>query len=246
MKPVKSLFCALVACWWMAGPAWSAPVANSALEFSGVQGQDAWTYGFFNLTAKGSAYTPADFVRFDTFNNVANLWQASAGQVGSQNNEFLSINQVGGHPTGITPDLQDSIIWAIRRYTSEVSGPILIDFDLHKQNINFSGGVTGHILIDGVEVFNARIFGTDGIGQQGSILRTVSVGSVIDFAIDPVGFATIRDIAESTRSDGSVFSSVISTAAVPEPGSAAVVGLGLVLLASTRRTQQRMHVNAST
>ena len=185
-------------------------------------------------------------MQFDTFSGVANRWQASAGQVGSQNNEFQSINQVGGHPTGITPDLQDSIIWAVRRYTSEVGGPILIDFDLRKENTNFSGGVTGHIFIDGVEIFNAMIFGTDGVGQQGSISRTVNVGSVIDFAIDPVGFTTSRDIAESTRSDGSVFSAIIFTATVPEPGSAALAGLAILLLAWTRRARQRTSVHAGT
>ena len=51
----------------IAGPALAVPIADSQAEFSGVQGQDSWSYGFFNLTAKGSAYAAGDFVAFDSF-----------------------------------------------------------------------------------------------------------------------------------------------------------------------------------
>ena len=101
------------------GIASAVPIADSFSEFSTIQGQDSWSYGFFNAgAAPGAAYTSGAFVAFDTFNVGSNRWEASAAQIGDQNNDFLSLDAAGGHPTGIGPDAQDSIIWAVRRYTS--------------------------------------------------------------------------------------------------------------------------------
>ena len=224
----------------IAGPALAVPIADSQAEFSGVQGQDSWSYGFFNLTAKGSAYAAGDFVAFDSFDAGGLRWVASDGQVGANNNDFLSINQAGGHPNGLGPSSQDSIIWAMRRYTSEVSGPISIDFDLHKANtINRAGGgITGHIFVDGVEIFSALIDNADGVGLQQSILRGVNVGSLIDFAIDPHGSTPLAgtDGLDSARADGSHFSAVIERATIPEPSTALLLAASLFAVWRTKRT----------
>lgn len=238
MNRITKFLSAALACIGLAAPATAVPIANSVTEYSGVQGQDAWSYGFFNLTAKGGAYTTGDFVAFDTFD--AGTWRASDGQTGSNNNDFLSINSIGGHPNGLGPSPQDASIWAIRRYTSEVSGLVKIDFDLHKVNIFNSGGggITGHLFVDGIEVFNALIGNTDDIGIQSSIFATVNVGSLIDFAIDPVGNLPLtgNDGVGSARADGSHFSAIIGTGEVPEPGSALLMGAALLVLVASRRT----------
>lgn len=215
----------------MASPARSAPVADSIGDFSGVQGQDGWTYGYFDTTANG-AYSVGGFVEFALFDVMENRWKASDGQVGAQNNVYLSLDSVGGHPNGIGPDDQDANIWAVRRYTSEVAGPVRVDFDLHKvntQNLN-AGGITGHVFVDGVERFTQFIANDDGLGVQGSLFLDVVVGTRIDFAIDPTGLPTNRDGPQSARADGSQFSALIVTRGVAEPGGAALVVLALAVL----------------
>ena len=236
---LKSLSAALLAL-MLGSPVSAAVIANSSLEYSNVQGQDAWSYGFFNLTAKGSAYAPGDFTRFDTFDVLRQSWIPSAAQVGATNIEFLNTNQLGGHPNGIGPGAQNSVIWAMRRYTSEVNGTVAIDFDLHKLNtINpQGGGITGHIFVDGVEVFNGIIANADGVGVQATVLRSVHIGSLIDFAIDPRGLVPLQgnDGLDSARADGTIFTAVLRDGIVlPEPPTALLVALPLLLGALKRR-----------
>lgn len=217
-------------------------IANSVTEFSNVQGADNWTYGFFDNTSL-IGYQPGGFTQFDTFDS--NSWKASNTLVpssgpGIENNFFLNINAAGGHPTGTGILGQNRLLWAMRRYTSEVAGLIQIDFDLRKLNFTNSdaGGITGRIFVDGQSILDQFIANADGIGIQSSILVSVGVGSNIDFAIDSLGVRSTRDSdPRSPRADGSHFSAVISqVTTVPEPSSACVVlGLTAVLLVSRRR-----------
>ena len=210
-------------------------IADSLSEFSSTQGQDSWRYGFFNAgAAPGAAYTSGDFVAFDTFDVAATRWAASAAQVGSQNNIFLSLDSAGGHPNGIGPDAQDSIIWAVRRYTSEVAGVIDLNYHLRKRNISNpnGGGITGHIFVDGVELLDQFIANLDGIGTQGVLSVAVNVGTLIDFAIDPTGTTSARDPSiHNARADGTDFTARILTHEISEPDTgwlvlASCLGIG--------------------
>jgi hypothetical protein len=222
-------------------PVSAAVIANSIGEFSGVQGQDNWFYGFYNQGTVGGlphGYTAGSFAQFDTFSTT---WTSSDAQVGANNNDFLNLNANGGHPNGL--DLgQDRLIWAVRRYVSEVSGLIDITFDLRKINVEnpLGGGITGRIFIDGVEVDTRFIQNRDGAGVQATITRNVAVGSFIDFAIDPTSNnPPAGESAFSARADGSHFSAVISSpAAVPEPTSCVLFAAGLLLLARTSVRQR--------
>jgi hypothetical protein len=238
----RPLFAALLAV-ALAGietPAQAAPVADSIGDFSATQGGGGWSYGYFDTTANG-AYVSGGFVEFAVFSALDNRWEASEAQVGAQNNVYLSIDPLGGHPNGIGPDAQDANIWAVRRYTSEVDGPVRVDFDLHKINIlnTNAGGITGHIFVDGVEVFSRFIANGDGAGVASSLFLNVVQGTLIDFAIDPTGVATSRDGTQSARADGSQFSARVELRALPLPGSAWLLLLGVAgirLAARPRRS----------
>lgn len=232
----------LLVCLFILGstvPASAGVIANSVVEFSGVQGQDSWFYGFYNQGTTGGSphgYTVGGFTAFDSF--AVAIWQASDAQVGANNNDFLNLNADGGHPTGL--DLgQTSLIWAVRRYQSEVAGEVDIAFDLRKINVlnTLGGGITGRIFVDGFEVYTQFIKNMDGIGVQGIITASVSIGSKIDFAIDPTSANPPQNQSPfSARADGSHFSAKISTHVVPEPTSLAVLCTGcLALLVSRRR-----------
>ena len=49
------------------------------------------------------------------------------------------------------------------------------------------GGVTGRIFVDGRQTFTRFIANLDSIGVRGSMTANVTVGSFIDFAVDPMG-----------------------------------------------------------
>ena len=132
-------------------PAQAALVADSVAEFSGTQGADGWSYGYFNHTALG-AYSTGGFNAFAVYDAGLERWQASDAQVGAANNVYLTTSRLGGHPNGVGPDAQDAAIWAMRRWVSDVDGPVRLDFDLRKLNTNpASGGITGHVFVDGVD-----------------------------------------------------------------------------------------------
>ena len=225
----------------------AAPIADSIADFSNVQGQNGWFYGFFNQGPNNSlAYSPGGFQNFTTFGVVgAGVWGASNAQVGAQNNVYLSLDANGGHPNGIGPDAQDSIIWAVRRYTSSSAGLFDLGYLLRKRNISNpnGGGITGHIFVDGVELLDQFIANLDGVGVQDILTVSLNAGSFIDLAIDPTGLATQRDASiHAARADGTDFSATLSvhTTALPEPGTlalvlAALAGLSLTGLSARRR-----------
>ena len=218
----------------------AAQVADSAIDFSDTQGAGGWFYGIYNQGATGGqphGYTPQDFVEFDQFDVGSQRWISSDGQVGPQNNDFLHLDALGGHPTGLGPELQDSIIWAVRRYLVPSSGLARIEVDLRKENIANprGGGITGRIFVDGLEILTQLIENADGVGVSPVLVAPVSAGSTIDFAIDPTGITPIEgsDGVFSARADGSVFDARI--AIVPEPGGCLLLFAALIATLSSRR-----------
>ncbi len=237
----RHLVCVVL--WLAAGMAQAVPIANSIADFSAVQGQNGWLYGFFNQGVDNTrAYTTGGFEEFKTFGVVdPGVWGAEAGQVGgAQNNVYLGLGSATGHPTGLAPpDQQDRIIWAVRRYVSEVAGDIDIRIDLRKQNTNTSaGGVTGRVFVDGAEVYQQFVETDDDIGFKRTLVRNVALGSLIDFAIDPLGLATTNgngDGIYSPRSDGTFFSALISPHVVPIVPTFLLMIAGLLGLIASRR-----------
>ncbi len=219
------------------------PFADSQADFSDTQGQANWFYGFIDRggpTPTATAYDPdTDFVPFDLFDAPAQRWEATDAILPAQNIAFLSINQDGGHPSGIGPSGQDSVIWATRRYVSDMDGLIDIAFDLRKENISEprGGGIIGRIFVDGVEVFTQPIANDDATGVQGVLWHPVTIGTRIDFAIDPTGTSPGSDSDFSARADGSIFSAQISqsVAMIPEPLTTTLTLLSATALTLTTR-----------
>ena len=230
---LASLLLSVAAC-----AAQAAPIANSIADFSNVQGQNGWFYGFFNQGVDGSTpYTTGAFENFTTYGVVGpDVWGASDAQVGAQNNVYLGLGAATGHPTGLAPpDTQDRIIWAVRRYVSEVAGDVDIAIDLRKENVNPNGGgITGRVFVDGVEVYSQFVAATDGAGFQTTLVQNVALNSLIELAIDPLGVAINLDGIYSPRADGTFFSAVISPHAVPVAPTFLLVIGGLMGLVASR------------
>jgi hypothetical protein len=225
------------------GSAHGAIVADSIAEFSNIQGQDNWTYGVFIAGTDPSALTPyttAGFQNFDNFDIAENNWLASSTLVGARNNTFLNLGAEGGHPTGLGPGDQDTIIWTMRRYASEVDGLYDLNIDLKKTNVvnPSGGGITGRIFVNGTEVFTQIIANDDNVGVQLKLLVDLEVGSLIDFAIDPTGITPTSgsDNIYSARADGSHFAAIIGTPmGVPLPGALFFLAPALGILRAVAR-----------
>jgi len=237
MNRVRHRWLMLVLMIGLGSPAWCAPLADSIADFSGAQGQDHWFYGFYDQGVVGGlphGYSTNGFIELGIFSDDPSVprWTASDLQVGAQNNVFLSVDALGGHPTGIGPGDQDHLIWAVRRYQSPVNGLIDISIDLKKLNVvnPGGGGITGRVFVDGAEVFTQLIDNIDAVGVQRTLRANVAIGSFIDFAIDATGITpgAGSDGIYSARADGSQFSAVI--AIVPEPSSLLMLSIGGVAL----------------
>ena len=191
-------------------PAKAAQIAYSVADFSSVQGQKNWYYGYFEKgLPSGPGYTPDDFELLDRYvpNVDPNLtrWPLTPPP-GESYGGYPWIRPTGSHPAGIGPAPQEEIIWSVLRYRSPVSGLITIAYDLGKINTTVprGGGVTGRIFVDGRQTFSRFIANLNSIGVRGSITANVKVGSFIDFAVDPLGIKPLvgADSIYSARADG--------------------------------------------
>ena len=112
---------------------------------------------------------------------------------------YTSLNSNGGHPNGtITSGGRQAVEhWAVRRWISDVIGQVIVTGNIAKADTVGSGtGISGHIFLDNTEVFTQHIATADGIGVNYSLLLNVTVGTTIDFAIDPF---QSNDLNDSTR-----------------------------------------------
>lgn len=183
-------------------------IGDSAAEFSGVQGQDNWFYGYYNKTSdKTSGYQPEDFTPFPNgigSHSAANYWNGNSWKWFNGDPPWTEIGQTYIRPNGINSGAEH---WAIRRWISPVSGAITIQWHLVKQESG-GNGVTARVLQNGFQKDFAVIGGKDVIGvTKTNTIVDVLAGDRIDFALAPAGQASSTD----DTADGSFLSATIYT-----------------------------------
>ena len=177
-------------------------ITDSLTSFSGEQGQDGWSYGWYNqrldVEESNGVYDVTDFEEFlndgsdlieidpDFWEDSENHWNGNQWDLVDNNaagsGPWTAISPQGGHPAA-NGQTDNEVQWAVRRWTSDVDGEIRVSGSL--MNVSANGdGTVGRIFVDGEEVWSAV---TDGVAETFSELITVSEGSVVDFAIDADG-----------------------------------------------------------
>ena len=172
------------------------PVADSVEDFSGTQGLNGWTYGYWNESedADGTYDQAADFRLFSSFGNdringlsshseftTGELWFLEDGRY------FTSLWAEGGHPRG-SMDLGSyarADHWVVRRWTSTVSGRIEISGHAGKVmpwGENWIGSTRFLVVAGGERIHEAEV---DDGGQEYSVTATVEAGTPVDFLIGP-------------------------------------------------------------
>ena len=215
-------------------------LADSRLEFSGTQGADGWSYGWYAgediAAAPGfAAVNTAGFQTFSYYASGTGWWthdaaSASSGSGGSP--FFLTVvTEEAMHANAPIPGSQevgDSIRWASRRWTSEISGTIDILGHVAKadQGSLLGDGADAYIVVDGISVYHYGVEVGDYEGASFNLSVAVSEGSTVEFIVGA---------RESGLFDAVNFRSEIYGAPVPTPGALALLGAGGLLAGRRRR-----------
>lgn len=148
---------------------------------SGTQGEASWYYGYFNETTDtDGGYSIDDFRPFAPDDYVGVVWDWPDNSA----NTLIGIQNMVTNGTD-----NGQIHWPVRRYISETTGTLSIDWKLVKSGLAKGGnGVTGRLYHNGVAVDTITLGGldTNGITRNTSI-PNVRAGDMIDFALDPRG-----------------------------------------------------------
>lgn len=156
-------------------------VADSVAEFSSVQGQDGWFYGYI----RPGDPTPA-------FTLLPSFSEGHWHQTGFTH--WTSIYATHTHPNGDNGGwLAAQEEWAVRRWVSDVEGTFLIE-GIFGGGGSGSGFSAARVVVDGdIALSLPRQFNR--ASTYWSVTVSLSVGSTVDFVHDPAG----DDGADLTR-----------------------------------------------
>ncbi len=215
---------------------------QSGNEFSGIQGQDGWSYGYWDVTADatpGYDHT-TDMTLFpggagmgawsDTQHWTGSAWDFNPVGAGTGNPPWTVITNGSMHPNDSDPGPAHA---AVLRYTIEsATEPNLIISGFFNNTSPSGDGTTGRIFFNGLEVYSAVTNGTtDNLGG-GVFISGISNGDIIDFVVD-VGPNPLSPTADG--SDGTGYGFTLDTTTIPEPAAACLVSLGIGALLLRRR-----------
>eukprot|EP00210_Caulerpa_lentillifera_P009618 g9175.t1 len=181
--------------------------ADSRADFSTIQGENNWYYGYYN-----GPFDSSDFVE---------MTEIAVNSLGEQfwridSSILTKLYEYGGHASATQPNgppLRENQ-WAVRRWISEVEGNVIIEgrlADLHGLSGNNGNGVAGHIFVDGKEVWSGSVENADFDGINYSINVSLEKGSVVDFAIDSLG----NDWSDTTLFTSTIFTDDVGVANIP-------------------------------
>jgi hypothetical protein len=177
-------------------------VADSISGFSGEQGANGWSYGYWDRTADTdhsySQTTDFQLLRHfgsDPINQVSNHPDFTTGKLWTLQDGlyYTALWAEGGSANGTTKLAPQAKVehWAVRRWLSAVNGPVTISG--HAAKILDWGDVDSgqaRIVVDGTTVFSAPTHrrGTNSAdivmrGTNYSVNVTVHIGSLVDFLI---------------------------------------------------------------
>jgi hypothetical protein len=207
------------------GVAWAGGSSlDSIAEFSGVQGQDGWQYGYYTVPGDAASFVELPVFELGQYQDpyptitVGNWW--SYGQPDTY--PLLWAN--GGHPKDRSSYANFDDNWAVRRWTSGAEGTL--DLTVTYQRADPFGNVEVSVIVEGQSKWAARTGSTE---SQKTLHLPVSLGSHVDFTMDALGFQD----NDSTR-----FWASGTVSAVPEPTKAWMLLLSLLCLPAALRLRQ--------
>lgn len=196
-------------------------VADSVAEFSNVQGENGWYYGYFRKSGDSGGYDPdTDFRQLPQNDPYAGTWSLDNTRF------YTGMDADQQHGNASVSSREDIEHWAIRRWVSDVSGTFTISGMVREDKKVGRGddGVIAQILINGEEVFSRDIAPEDQTALAYSVLANLEVGDVVDFVMQP---------GVTDHYDCPFFTGTITV--IPEPGTFGLLAVGGVALFRRRR-----------
>ncbi|GAG54289.1 unnamed protein product, partial [marine sediment metagenome] len=164
-------------------------IANSVTEFSDIQGEGNWYYGYYDGDS-AFPYSNNDFAQFPNYGITEHGGFPEHWYI-DDSLYWTALWENGGHTNAAVDNsggILDEEHWAVRRWVSGIEGQVRIAGNLAKIHGGYSGdGIMGYILVDGDEVWSQYIAGYDTVGVNYSVNVAVNIVSLIDFAIAPNG-----------------------------------------------------------
>ena len=166
------------------GPGDGEQIASSQDEFSQFQNRDRWRYGYWDAAEdENGVYETNEFESFvwsglTTITNF-NHWDGTKWDLAADpKTPNTELTAEGGTPSGVN---SGGVQYAVRRWTSEVDGAVLLHGRI--ENLDGSGdGVVARVFVDGEEVYYRAV---NGVGVDYQVVASVQDGSKVDFVIDP-------------------------------------------------------------
>lgn len=173
-------------------------LADSVADFSLVQGERGWYYGFDTGTSDSFTLLPRTSVITAYTPLSGDVWECWT----TAEPHWTQIFQLGAHPNGTDSSAPSTAVLerAVRRWQSNYDGNVRIVGELAKIDVTPGGsnGVAALILLDGVEIYSVVIGGEDSGGRIYETGANVDVGSTIDFVLDPLDGNDHHDLTRFT------------------------------------------------
>ncbi len=185
-------------------------VADSVADFSGVQEQEGWSYGYYDLTNDGDGtyatddltFFPRDPMQGDVISDT-NFWDGTNWDWFNGNPPWTLVGPVTSHPNSANqPAPANAEHWAIKRWeASGLGGETVASliWSLAKTGVG-GNGVTGYVFVNGVQVDRVQIAGNDTVGvTDRRVWLTINDGDIIDLALSPEGYYAREDGVDSSN-----------------------------------------------
>ncbi len=194
-------------------------IANSVADFSSTQGANGWYYGYYSGSLTSSTFQQLPNYEAPPASpySPSGVWYSTwvVGEVWPQ------LWNDGGAPRGSSDNTGVGSEWPVRRWQSDIAGPITISGSLAQLN---GGDPVGNgmgilVLENGNQLFSENV--TSANETTYSLSTVVSIGTDLDFAITP-------DNNNFDYNGNTMFTAVITATPTPEPSTLALLFAGAV------------------
>lgn len=153
-------------------------LADSVADFSGIQGQKGWRYGYYT-----TPLTQRDFHELPVFDG--SQWRQDANSA-CRKNQHLYLSMLRSHPSGgrCTKKANHEQKWTVRRWVCSAEEMATI-VGSSSQSHHEGDGALVILVIDGKAVYRRQMQGSSRSTEDFTIHASLRKGSVVDLVTSP-------------------------------------------------------------